>query len=81
MDILKKKRKVVQAAFGRLYNTLNKVVSKWDLENRDDSKIWADLELLREKADKLAKMDEEVMNLLLQEEALEEELVKEMQCR
>ena len=68
MDILKKKkRKVVRAAFGRLYNTLNEAVSNWDTNNRDDSKIWADLELLREKADELAKMDEEVMNLLLQE--------------
>jgi len=37
------------------------------------------MELLREKANELAKMDEEVMNILLQEEALEEELDKEMQ--
>jgi DNA polymerase I-like protein with 3'-5' exonuclease and polymerase domains len=79
MDILKTKRKVVLAAFGRLYNTLNEAVSNWDPGNRDDSKIWANLELLREKADELAKMDEEVMNLLLQEEALEEDLDKEMQ--
>jgi len=79
MDILKKKRKVVRTAFGRLYNALNEAVSNWDPDNRDDSKVWADLELLREKADELAKMDEEVMNLLLQEEAGEEELDKEMQ--
>jgi len=79
MDILKKKRKVVRAAFGLLYNTLNEAVSNWDPDNRDDSKVWADLQLLREKADELAKMDEEVMNLLLQEEALEEELDTKMQ--
>ena len=79
MDILKKKRKIVQAAFGHLYNTLNEAVSNWDLDNRADSKIWADLELLWEKADELAKMDEEVMNLLLQEEAVEGELDKEIQ--
>ena len=79
MVILKKKRKVVRAALGRLYNTLNEAVTNWDPDIRDDSKIWVDLELLREKADELAKMDEEVMNLLLQEEALEEEVDKEMQ--
>jgi hypothetical protein len=37
------------------------------------------LELLRENVDELAKLDQEVMNLLLQEEAGEEELDKEMQ--
>jgi len=58
---------------------LNDAVSNWDPDNRDDSKIWAVLELLRENADVLAKMDEDVMNLLLQEKALEEELDKEMQ--
>ena len=79
MDILKKKRKVVRAAFGRLYNALNEASSNWDPANKDDSKAWADLELLWEKADELAKLDEEVMNLLLQEEAGEEELDKEMQ--
>jgi hypothetical protein len=65
MDILKKKRKVVRAAFGRVYNILNEGASNWDPDNKDDSKVWADLELLREKADELAKLDEEVMNLLL----------------
>jgi len=79
MDILKKKWKVVRAAFGHLYNALSKIGSNWDLANKDDSKVWADLELLREKADALVKMDEEVMNLLLQEEAGEEELDKERQ--
>jgi hypothetical protein len=69
MDILKKKRKVVRAAFGRLYNSLNKVGSNWNPDSKDDSKVWADLELLRGKADESAKLDEEVMNLLLQEEA------------
>ena len=79
MDVLKKKRKVVRAAFGRLYNTLNEAGSNWDPANQDDSKVWADLELLREKADELTKLDEEVMNLLSQEEAGEEELDKEIQ--
>ena len=79
MDILKKKRKVVRTAFGRLYNTLNEAVSNWDPNNRDDSNIWADLELLWEKAGELVKLDEEVMNLLLQGDAVEEELDKEMQ--
>ena len=46
MDILKKKRKVVQVAVGRLYNTLYEAGSNWD-PNKDDSKVWADLELLR----------------------------------
>jgi len=60
MYILKKKWKVVRAAFGRLYNSLNEAGSNWDPANKDDSKVWADLELLREKADELAKLDEEV---------------------
>jgi hypothetical protein len=79
MDVLKKKWKVVQAAFGHLYNTLNEAGANWDPANQDDSKVWADVELLREKADELTKLDEEVMNLLLQEEVGEEELDKEMQ--
>jgi hypothetical protein len=79
MDVLKKKRKVVRAAFGRLYNTLNEAGLNWDPANQENSKVWADLELLRKKADELAKLDEEVMNLRLQEEAGEEELDKEMQ--
>ena len=79
MDILKKKRKVVWLAFGCLYITFNEAVSNWNPDNRDDSKIWAFVELLREKADELAEMDEEVMNLLLQEKSVEEELDKEMQ--
>jgi hypothetical protein len=79
MDVLKKKRKVVRVAFGRLYNTLNEAGLNSDPANQDDSKVWADLELLREKADELAKSDKEVMNLLLQEEAGEKELDKEMQ--
>ena len=65
MDILKKKRKIVRVAFECLYNVFNEAVSNWDPDNRDDSKIWADVELLRDKADELAEMDEEVMNLLL----------------
>ena len=69
----------MRAAFGRLYNTLNDAGSNWDPANQDDSKVWEDLELLREKADELVKLDEEVMNLLLQEEAGEEELDKEKQ--
>jgi len=79
MDILKKKRKVVRAAFRRLYNAWNEAGLNWDLANKDDSKVWADLELLQEKADELAKLGEEVMNLLLQEEVGEEELGKEVQ--
>jgi hypothetical protein len=79
MDVLKKKRMLVRAAFGRLYNTLNEAGSNWDPANQDNSKVWADLELSREKADELAKLDEEVMNLLLPEEAGEEELDEEMQ--
>jgi hypothetical protein len=43
MDVLKKKWKIVRAAFGRLYNMLNEAGSNWDPANQDDSKIWADL--------------------------------------
>jgi hypothetical protein len=70
---------VARAAFGRLYNTSNEGGLNWDPANQDDSKVWADLELLREKVDECATLGEEVMNLLLQEEAGEEVLDKEMQ--
>lgn len=70
---------MVRATFGRLYNILNEAGSNWDPDNKDDSKVWADLELLWEKADQLAKLEEEVMDLLLQEEVREEELNNEMQ--
>jgi hypothetical protein len=62
----------VRAAFGHLYNALNEVGSNWEPANKYDSKVWADLEILQEKVDEIAKSDEEVMNLLLQEEAGEE---------
>lgn len=75
--VLKNKWKVVRAAFARLYSILNEVVSKCGLDNRDDSKVWADFELLLG-ADELAKLDEEFMNCLLQEDTGEEELDKEM---
>jgi len=39
MDDLKKKQKVVRAAFGRLYNTLNEAGSNWNPANQDDSKV------------------------------------------
>jgi len=51
MDILKKRHKVVWAAFASLCNALDKVMSSERLDDRDDSKVLADLELLREKAD------------------------------
>jgi hypothetical protein len=45
LDILKKKWKLVPAAFGRHYNALNEAGLNWDPANKDDSKVWADLEL------------------------------------
>jgi hypothetical protein len=39
MDILKKKWKVVRAAFGHLYNALNEVGSNWEPANKYDSKV------------------------------------------
>jgi DNA polymerase I-like protein with 3'-5' exonuclease and polymerase domains len=79
MYILKKKRKSMRPAFERTYNALNEAGSNWNPANKDDSKVWAYLGLLREKADELAKLDEEVMNLVLQEEAGEEDLDKVIQ--
>jgi hypothetical protein len=49
------------------------------LDDRDDFKVLADLELLREKADDLSKLDDEVMYLLLRADAREEDLDFEMQ--
>jgi hypothetical protein len=79
MDILKKRHKVVWAAFASLYNALDKVMFSEHLEDRDDSKVLADLEMLREKADDLSKLDVEVMDLLLRADVREEDMDTEMQ--
>jgi hypothetical protein len=44
IDVLKKKRKEVGAACGRLYNTLIDAVSNWDLDDSDDSEVLANLQ-------------------------------------
>jgi hypothetical protein len=79
MDILKKKRKVVRAAFTLLCGTLEEVASRERTDGKGDSRILADLELLREKADDLKKMDEGILDLLLRADMREDELDKEMQ--
>jgi hypothetical protein len=79
MDMLKKKRKVMRAAFARLCNTLEEVTSRGRPDEKDDPRILADLELLREKADDLMKLDDEIMDLLLRADTREDELDKEMQ--
>jgi len=79
MDILKKRHKVVWATFASLYNALDEIMSSERLDDRDDSKVLADLELLREKADDLSKLDDDVMDLLLRANVREEDLDKEMQ--
>ena len=79
MDILKKKRKVVRAAFARLCGTLEEVTSRERTDEKGDSRILADIELLREKADDLKKIDEEILDLLLRADMREDELEKEMQ--
>jgi len=79
VDILKKKQKVMQAAFARLCNTLEEVTSRERPDEKGDSRILADLELLRQKADNLTKLDDEIMDLLLQADTREDELDKEMQ--
>ena len=53
MDILKKRHKVVWVACSSFYNVLDEVMSRKRLDDRDDSKVLADLELLQEKADDL----------------------------
>ena len=62
MDILKKWKKV-RAAFARLCGTLEEVTSKERTDGKGDSRILADLELLREKADNLKKLDEDILDL------------------
>ena len=79
LDILKKKRKVIRAAFARLCNTLEEVASRERPDEKGDSRILEDLELLREKADDLTKLDDEIMDLLLRADTREDELDKEMQ--
>jgi hypothetical protein len=49
MDILKKKRKVVRAAFARLCGTVDEVASRERTDGKGDSRILADLELLRKR--------------------------------
>lgn len=53
------------AAFASLYGALDEVMSSECLDDRDDPKVLADLELLWEKADDISKLDDEVMELLL----------------
>ena len=77
MDILKKKRKVVRAVFTRLCSTLEEVASGERPDRKSDSRILADLELLREEADDLKRLDEEVMDLLLRADMQEDVLDKE----
>jgi len=79
MDILKKRHKVVWVAFASLYNALDEVMLSERLHDRDDSKILADLELLRQKADDLSKVDDDVMDLLLRADMREEVTDTEMQ--
>ena len=59
MGVLKMKWEVVRAEFTHLYNMLNKVISNGGLENMDDCKVFADLELLPEKAGELVKLDKD----------------------
>ena len=70
---------MVWATFASLYNALDKIMSSEHLDDRDDSKVLAALELLREKADDLSKLDDDVMDLLLRANVREEDLDKEMQ--
>ena len=79
VDTLKKKRKVMRAAFPRLCNTLEEVTSRERPDEKGDSRILTDLELLREKSDDLTKLDDEIMDLLLRAHTREDELDKEMQ--
>jgi len=51
MNILKNKRKVVQGAFACLCGTLEEVMSREHTDRKGDSRILADVELLREKVD------------------------------
>ena len=79
MDILKKKRKVVRAVFACLCRTLEEVASGERPDGKRDSRILADLDLLREEADDLKRLDEEVTDLLLRADMQEDELDNERQ--
>ena len=79
MDILKKKRKLVRAAFARLCGTLEEVTSRERTDGKVDCRILADIELLWEKAEDLKKLDEEIPDLLLRADVREDELEKELQ--
>ena len=70
---------MVLAAFARLCGTLEEVTSREHTDRKGDSRILVDIELLREKADNLKKLDEEIMDLLLRGDMREDELEKEMQ--
>jgi hypothetical protein len=72
MDILKKKQKVVRAAFAHLCGTLKEVTSRERTDGKGESRIVADLELLREKTDDLKKLDEEILDLLLRADMRED---------
>ena len=66
----------MRAAFARLCNTLEEVASRERPDEKGDSRILlvADLEMLRQKADDLMKLDDEIMDLLLRADTQEDEL-------
>jgi len=70
---------VVRAAFARLRGQQEEDTSIERTDGKGDSRILADLELLRVKADDLKKLDEEILDLLLRADMQEDELDKQMQ--
>ena len=59
--------------------TLEEVTSREHTDRKGDSRILADIVLVRKKADDLKKLDEEIMDLLLRADMRKDELEKEMQ--
>jgi len=56
------------------------VTSRERADGKGDSRILADIELLREKEDDLKKLDEEIPDLLLRADMRQDELEKEMRA-
>lgn len=76
MDQKKKHRKVLRTTFTRTAKELDELLSMQEVEVR---RIKVSLDNLRQKIDDLRKVDGEIYNLLLEDDANEEDLLTEME--
>ena len=69
----------MRAEFVCLYSALDVVMSSERMDDRDDSKVLADFDLPREKADDLSKLEDDFMDLLFRVDTRDEDLNEKVQ--